>query len=140
MDPKLASLFSGAYYSSRLHRHSGFYSYRFCNLYCVDGETLHSGRLNDLETLEKWVERTCYIDRFLNTGTLASDFRSIILEHGLAEAEALDAVIGEGKPMNSSRSASSARRSNFYDTETRQLVADRERLIIDRFGYAFDDD
>ncbi|UWQ53266.1 hypothetical protein [Leisingera caerulea] len=138
MDPKLAPVLSGAYYSSRLHRCSGLYSYRFCNLYCSGSKTLHSGRLRDPAALEEWAEENCYIDRFLHTETLGADFRSVMLEHKLAKAETLDSVIGAGKPMNASRSAA-AKRSDFYDTETRQLVAERESLIINRFGYQFKD-
>lgn len=139
MNPKLASLLSGAYYSSRLYSYSGLYSYRFCNLYCADSKTLHSGRLRDLVTLEKWAEENCYIDRFLQTETLASDFRSVMLDQKLTTVETLDTVIGAGKPMNASRSAF-ANRSDFYDTETRQLVAEHESLIINWFGYEFEDD
>ncbi len=139
MDPKLASVLSGAYYSSRLFSYSGLYSYRFCNLYCADNKTLHSGRLRDSVTLEKWVEQHCYIDRFLHTETLAADFRSVVLDHGIAQAETLDSVIGTGKPRNASRSAT-VKRSDFYDMETRQLVAERESLIVNRFGYEFKDD
>lgn len=138
MDPKMASMLSGSYYSSRLYRYSGFYTYRFCNLYCSDDKTLHSGRLRDQISLEKWAQENCYIDNFMHTETLAADFRAIMLGHRLADAKTLDAVIGVGKPMNASRPAS-ARRSDFYDTETRQLVAERERLIISRFGYEFKD-
>ncbi|CUI00283.1 hypothetical protein [Leisingera aquaemixtae] len=136
MDPKLAPLLSGAYYSSRLHSHSGLYSYRFCNLYCAGSKTLHSGHLRDPQSLAEWAEENCYIDRFLHTESLAADFRSVMIDHRLARAETLDTVIGAGKPMNASRSAA-AKRSDFYDMETRQLVADRESLIINRFGYEF---
>jgi len=138
MDPKLASLLSGSYYSSHLHSYSGIYSYRFCNLYCADSKMLHSGHLRDPVTLKKWAKQNCYIDHFLHTETLSSDFRSLMLNHGLSTAKNLNTVMGAGKPMNTSRSAS-AKRSDFYDIESRQLVAERENLIINWFGFEFEE-
>ncbi|SDY11644.1 hypothetical protein SAMN05444340_103289 [Citreimonas salinaria] len=134
MHPRYAALLSGAYYASGLHRYAGFYTYRYCNLYCRDERTLHSGRLRDLASLRAFEEANCYIDDFIQTARLTADFVALIERHGWADEETARAAIGEKDRVNTSRKGLT-KAEHFYDAETADLVAERERLLIDRFGY-----
>lgn len=137
MDPRTAPLLSGAYSGSSVSRFAGLYTYRYCNLLCMDNDTLHSRKLRNLEDLKRWEADACYVDRFIQTENLNEELSRHLQELGLvADAGQVLAVLPE-KGRNVSV-GSEKNRNRFYTPELVGLVAQREQLLIDKFGYSFD--
>ncbi len=72
------------------------------------------------------------VARFEN---LHSDFIAIMRRLGVAESDALEAALQTAEKKNAS---SHSHYSAYYDAELRELVAERERGLIDAYGYAFE--
>ena len=85
-------------------------------------------------------DRMVGIDRDENTligkvENLQDDFLGIMERLGVAETAAMREALQQSERKNSSRHS---HYSHYYDPELRQLVADRERALIDRFAYRFE--
>ena len=137
LDSKTSVFLSGSYYSSGIQNFCGLYTYRFCNLYCKTNDKLHSGKIRNLPTLKSWTENNLYIDEFLNTGSLREDFVALIQNYNLVD-DSVDLSCVSSTRMNASKS-SSVNLADFYDDVAIELVAMKEKLIIDRFNFDFED-
>ncbi len=73
-----------------------------------------------------------HVARFEN---LQADFVAIMRKLGVAQADALDAALQTAERKNSS---SHGHYSQYYDEETRALVGERERSLIEAYGYEFE--
>jgi tetratricopeptide (TPR) repeat protein len=85
-------------------------------------------------------DRMIGIDRDDNTlvgrvENLQDDFLGIMEQLGVAETPAMAESLAQSERKNSSRHS---HYSHYYDDELRQLVATKERALIDRFGYRFE--
>lgn len=135
LKPSTAVLFSGSYYGSGLHQVIGYYSYLYVLKYCLNEKAFHSAALTSIDDVLKWYEQQCYVQEFLHTHTLEPDFRALI-EPYLQDGEKLDSVISSKKQVNRSRPSGSSI-TDFYTEELVGLVAEREKLLIQKFGYDF---
>lgn len=66
---------------------------------------------------------------------LQPDFIDIMRRLGVAESAALEAALQATEKKNSS---SHSHYSHYYDAALRELIAERERDMIDTYGYAFE--
>ncbi len=128
-DPGCWNDFAVTYGTLRLSEFSGYMSFRYLNLFC-------DGRMRSIKTPEQAIaydrERN-YIDHFIRTECLERDFIDTLQRCGVALSESqISRVHSGGKTNASSRSRPA---SYYYDPATLDLVARREQLIIDRFGY-----
>jgi tetratricopeptide (TPR) repeat protein len=85
-------------------------------------------------------DRMIGIDRDDNTfvgrvENLHDDFLGIMERLGIAETAAISKSLTQSERKNSSRHS---HYSHYYDDELRQLVADKEHSLIERFGYQFE--
>lgn len=134
MSPSMAALLSGSYYSSGVYKFSGRYTYLFCRLYSRNAEVLHRGDIKTFDMLSEWHRRSCYIDAFLHSHSLTDDFRTVMVEQGFASEADVARVQTEVGTLNVSASPKRPLK-DFYTPRTSALVAERERLMIDKFGY-----
>lgn len=92
----------------------GYYSWLFRRMHGdLDRAQLRIGRFERLET----------------------DFLAIMQDLGVAEAEDMRTSFGDAPRINASRHSHYSR---YYDDELRQLIAQRERELIERYDYAFE--
>lgn len=85
-------------------------------------------------------DRMVGIDRDENTlvgrvENFQDDFLGIMEQLGVAETAAIRESLAQSERKNSSRHS---HYSHYYDHELRQLVADKERSLIERFDYQFE--
>lgn len=73
-----------------------------------------------------------HIARFEN---LQADFMDIMRRLGVAESDALESALQATEKKNAS---SHSHYSHYYDAELRELIAERERGLIDTYGYVFE--
>ena len=94
----------------------GYYSWQFERMHGdLNNPNLHIGRFEDLQ----------------------HDFLSIMRELEVAQTDAMEQRFDAISRRNTSRHSHYSR---YYDDELRELVASREKTLIDRFGYRFETD
>ncbi|MCC6504125.1 MAG: preprotein translocase subunit SecA [Alphaproteobacteria bacterium ADurb.BinA280] len=73
-----------------------------------------------------------HIAKFEN---LQPDFIAIMRRLGVAESDALESALQATEKKNAS---SHSHYAHYYDAELRELIAERERRLIDTYGYVFE--
>lgn len=136
LNRKTSTLLSGIYSNSSISKFSGLYTYRYCNLLCMDTKTLHSKKLRSYESLKAWEADACYVDRFIQTRTLANDLTNHLLELKLIDSAEDVAQAFKQAPKNRSIS-SEENLQKYYTQPLIEAVAERERLLIDKFDYKY---
>ncbi len=122
------------YWRSGLSRFAGLLTYRYMKLFtCKKGEL---AALRSVSTPEQLVEHemgNCFIDHFIRNEKLESDLLDALKFTG-AEVSQETASKIESRPKTNTSSKKHGPRY-YYDAETEKLVGDRDRFIIDKFGY-----
>lgn len=128
-DPSAATDLGDAYAASGLAEDIGLLTYRYLRLYCgaLPRPPLDAGALAAFD------RQHCYITRFLRTERLEEDLAAAFeaLGRPLTSGQRRQ-LSGEWRTNASSRERDTA---FYYDEESRALVAARDRLVVDRFGY-----
>jgi hypothetical protein len=122
------------YAASPLSAFAGLLTYRYVSLFCRNGDAHEHGRaLTSLEALRTYERAHCYVDRFIRNERLEHDLVQALLASGIPLTEAQQQyAFSQGRTNTSSRKRSAA---YYYDEDTVRLVADRERFIVEKFGY-----
>jgi hypothetical protein len=122
------------YWRFPLNRFAGLLTYRYLKLFaCRKGELSALRALTTPAQLAAYEAEHCFIDHFIRNERLEPDLLA-----------ALDAI-GVQVPLHRTSALLSAPRTNispkrrptgdYYDFAAEALVGNREKLIIDRFGY-----
>jgi hypothetical protein len=120
------------YSASAVKTAAGFMTYRFLSLTTEYNQWNTVGRAaSNLEELVAFADRHSIATRILRVESLDQDLADLLQSVG---AKVSFADLSEMRKTNTSTHRGY---SDYYDNETRQLVAERDRLIVDRFGYAF---
>jgi hypothetical protein len=122
------------YWRFPLNRFAGLMTYRYMRLFtCRKGEL---DTLRNVSTPDRLVEherRNCFVDHFIRNEHLEAD-----LLDGLALAKIplpRQAAAGLQKRPRTNTSSTKRGSGYYYDAETEKLVGDRERFIVEKFGY-----
>jgi hypothetical protein len=122
------------YWQCRLNRFAGLLTYRYMKIFtCKKGEL---GALRAVSTPEELVEherKNGFIDYFIRNESLESDLLDA-LKFTKTEVPGDTAARMMSRPRTNTSSKKHGPRY-YYDAETEKLVGDRDRLIIDKFGY-----
>jgi tetratricopeptide (TPR) repeat protein len=103
-------------------------------------DDLRGFRNDDIGYYSWLFDRMIGIDRDENTlvgkvENFQEDFLGIMEQLGVAETAVIGESLAQSERKNTSRHS---HYSHYYDNELRQLVADKERLLIERFDYQFE--
>lgn len=113
---------------------AGLLTYRYLYLFCRHHNDLYVDRaLRHFDALKHFADKNCYIDYFIRNEHLESDLIDTLDHCSLSLNEAQQAQI-----LSVSKTNASKRKRDFsyyYDSETVELVHQREKLIIDQFAY-----
>ena len=134
LDPANAQFLNKHYAASRLGRVCGFMSFRYLYLCCRDVSQLGKDRLlTDFPALTRFDRDNCYINYFIHQESLEEGLAAAL--EGLGPLSEGDReLIFKGERTNSSKRG--RQMADYYDDETIALVAERDRLLIDKFGYS----
>jgi len=113
-----------------LNKFCGFLTYRFVSLFSDQTAwTKQSRSITDYEELERYFEKHGVVQRFIRNESVESDLLEMF--------EVID-VKAKDEFFQGERTNSSSRKdvSFYYDEETVELVAQKDRLIIEKFHYA----
>lgn len=122
------------YWRFPLNRFAGFLTYRYLRVFtCRKGELDKLTTVSDPGRLSEYEREECFIDHFIRNEHLESDLLAAL------EAMQIDVPAKTRAAMMSRprTNASSKKRGSryYYDAQTEKLVGDRERLIVEKFGY-----
>lgn len=131
--PRHARALGEGYGDSPLAGRIGLLTYRYLQLFCRDPRPSRLRRLRTYEDLAAFEREACFIDAFVRNENLEADLAAALEKAGIAIDEHHKGILAaRGRTNASSRSRAAG---YYYDAATRDLVADRERLIVDRFQY-----
>ena len=121
------------YSTDTISQKIGFLSYRYLQLYCLDSNT----KLSKLQSLQ---DALTY-DResnFMNLIIRSDRIKASLIEHsqelGTSEEEINKVIASFQKKSNASVRMPF---SEYYDQKTIALVAQKEHLIIEKYGYSY---
>lgn len=112
----------------------GFMTHRYLRLCCQNSKDLQTpSRLSGHVDLVRFEQDNCYIDFFIRQESLEESL--------IAGVEKVRALTEEEKrKIYAARKTNTSRRSfsvtDYYDEASTELVAQRDRLIIGKFGYS----
>jgi hypothetical protein len=122
------------YWRFPLNRFAGFLTYRYLRLFtCRKGELGKLGQVSTAGQLVEYDRRDCFIDHFIRNESLESDLLDALRQAGVEVPQ--DAAAGLAARPKTNTSSKRRGVQDYYDAATEKLVGERDRLIIDKFGY-----
>lgn len=133
-DPENFADIGEGYSECSVSRISGLMTYRYLYLFCTKvGEQQNLNQQPTFENIKNYDNENCFIDRFIRTENLEANLFRCIEEFGVNIPNNMKSeVLSIPKSNTSSRKFGP---EYYYDIRSENLVAERERLIIDKFGY-----
>jgi hypothetical protein len=135
-DPKLSPDLRQGYDLHAVRRFLGFFSYRYCKLHLAGFNTWR-GRtiLRSYALLQRWADHADLVDFMVRNEYLCEDLIAALDNIGQGLSDSMRDRIRSAAPSNTSDHKDWRW---YYDDQTRDLVARRDRFIIERHGYTFD--
>jgi len=109
----------------------GFMTYRYLELYSF-GFQKEMKNLKSIQQIKEFDSEHNFIDHFIYNENLEKDFKSLMMKTGISE-DILDSVLTIPKTNFSLRK----HYRDYYDEPTKQLVEEKEMLIIEKHKYCF---
>jgi hypothetical protein len=103
-------------------------------LFCRNTDTLNFKQFSTYTDLTDFERQQCYINHFIRNEHLESDLINVLELCGVVLSEQQKKIVFSFGRSNVSHGREKA--EYYYDKKTANLVADREKIIIDKFGYA----
>jgi hypothetical protein len=119
---------------SSISNYVGLLTYYYIHLFSSNVDYLYTGELNSIESLQSFDQTNHLLVDIIRVETLEDDFIRMIRHVGYHLSEAQEYEIKWAGKTN----ASSRKRSfeDYYDQETIDLVAEKEKLIIQKYNYS----
>lgn len=134
-DPAKAMDIGEGYGFSPFSQHAGLLSYRFFKLFTALDERVYDKSLDtSFEKLKLIWNEQGFVNAFVRQENLEDDFISSVAQAGISLSDSDKASILDGKNKKTNTSSRKAV-SHYYDEETANIILQREKFIIERFGY-----
>jgi hypothetical protein len=128
----LRKVLETGYGKSPINRAGGLMTFRYFTLCTRDGENVDKS-VSTHESLQKYDQENCFIDYFVRNESLADDLIKALEGCGVTLDDGQKKQVREAKKTNASTRPHGP--EYYYDKASIQLVARRERFIIDKFSY-----
>ena len=112
----------------------GYATFRYCRLYAADLES--TLRASTPVQLRSTVASGWLPDAFIRTERLADDLLDAVRHAGYRVDDVLEHSVREATEVVLNRSDHRLY-TDYYDDDSRALVAERDALLIERHGYTF---
>lgn len=133
-NPSNAHRLSDGYGDFAVNEFCGFMSYRYLMLCCSNPDNLKNSKMfSSYADLAEFEKKNCYINFFIRQESLEDNFCEAVEKIKPLTQKEKDAIFGAKKTNASKRPL---RVSDYYDQESIDLIYDRDRLLIEKFGYA----
>ncbi len=121
---------------SGLLQFAGIYSHMYVSIFCTNQHILNQpGAVTDLASLKQFVFVNRYAKYMVRTENLAKDLEAALQAIGMDLTAKQIKTIHEVPARN--RTNRTLPLAAYYDQETIDLVAERDRFIIDQYGYSY---
>lgn len=133
-DSKYSADIGEGYSECSVSRIAGILTFRYLTLFCTRlGEKRNLNQLSTFEQIKSYDNENCFIDHFIRNENLEADLFRGIEEFGVQIPNNIKSkILSRPKTNTSSRKHGPG---YYYDIESENLVAEKERLIIEKFGY-----
>jgi len=133
-DRKYLNDIGGNYGAYSLCKIAGLLTFRYLKLFCTKKEGLKTlNNLSKFDQLTNYENENCFIDLFIRNERLEADLFDALENFGIEiPSDKKSEIISRPKSNVSSRKYGV---EYYYDKESEDLIAERERLIVDKFGY-----
>jgi hypothetical protein len=128
----LRKVLEAGYGKSPISKAGGLMTFRYFTLCTKNGENVDKA-VSTLEALRTYDKQNCFIDYFVRNASLADDLIKAIEGCGIELDDEKKKVIREARKTNVSSRPHGP--EHYYDDASVQLVARREKFIIEKFGY-----
>lgn len=125
--------FAEGYGFSPVSRFGGLLTYRYLKLFCAVNGSAGLPPFGSHTDLTDFERAHCYIDHFIRNERLEEDLIAALEGCGEGLSDEQKQKIRAGGRSNTS--TRKERASYYYDAETAELVRERDRLIVEKFGY-----
>lgn len=133
LDPANARFLGEGYGELAVAPAVGYLTHRYLSLCCRAPRRLERcGVIRSFDDLARFEREHCYIDAFVRQEALEETFCEIVSRVRPLSAEERAMVFSKAQTNTSQRDRPVA---DYYDAELARLVGDRDRLIVERFGY-----
>jgi hypothetical protein len=133
-DPGNSRYLGEGYGDTAIGEHWGFMTHRYLRLCCRGyHEMTTPDAMSSFAALNRFDEKSCYIDRFIRQETLEEALCETIDDIRPLTASERRMIMRAGK-TNTSRTVLQA--AEMYDDASVDLIRRRDRLIVEKFGYA----
>ena len=122
------------YAYSPVNRYAGLLTYRYLKLFCRQSASDNHEHLLSFDEMVRFEERNCFIDHFIRNERLEDDLLETLHRVGVRLSKEQEAEIRASRRTNTSSRRTDV--AHYHDENTVSLIAERERLIIDKFGYS----
>lgn len=122
------------FFDSPISPISGLMTFRYFTLFCDEGAQVPD-TIKSLKALKAYEAEHCFVKHIVRNETLAEDLIKIVQECGEKLSPDDMAVIREAPATNTS--VRKHARSHYYDDIAVDLVAKREKFMIEKFGYKY---
>jgi hypothetical protein len=132
-DPRNALSLGEGYADTLLAERFGFMTHRYLVLCCQRLQELTvPGATGSYEDLRRFDQRNCYIQYFVRQERLEQSLCDALEQIRPLTTAERDIIYGAKKTNKSERTLTLR---DYYDRETVELVHQRDRLIVEKFGY-----
>jgi hypothetical protein len=128
----LRKVLESGYGKSPISRAGGLMTFRYFTLCTKNGENVDKA-VSSLDALRSYDKEHCFIDYFVRNESLSDDLIKAVEGCGVDLDDDKRQVIRDAKKTNVSSRPHGP--EHYYDEASVQLVARREKFIIEKFGY-----
>jgi hypothetical protein len=128
----MRKVLESGYGKSPISRAGGLMTFRYFTLCTKNGENVDKS-VSSLDALRTYDKEHCFIDYFVRNESLSEDLIKAVEGCGVELGDDKKKVIRDARKTNVSSRPHGP--EHYYDPESVQLVARREKFIIEKFGY-----
>ncbi len=133
-DPRYRRDYVEGYGTSPVSDVVGLLTYRYLKLFCCPLELTPAMKaLSSFPAVQRFEQEHCFIDHFIRNEQLEQDLLAALTSAAVRMPE--ENVRKFRSAPRTNVSSRNRRTGHYYDAASRQLVLEREQLMIDRFGY-----
>jgi hypothetical protein len=136
LDPTRAQELGEGFAASSMSAHAGIYSYRYCLLHVANSRmgSAHP-QAGHSDALLEWVERDCLLDGSIRIEHMADDMLQVLSRAGYQLTADQRSRVREEAGTRSNQTGGGDKAAHFYNRRARDLVSERDRMIIERHRY-----
>jgi hypothetical protein len=133
-EPKNRIYFPKKYYEYNLSKFAGYYTHRYALLHLKNYYKKEARKqISNYDDLFNYYQDNYFLDYIIRTESLETDLIKILKLCGYESLEIEKRILEtQGTKTNPSKHKETG---FYYNEETIQMVAEKERLIIDEYGY-----